>query len=46
MFVSAYGPGSERDETEKKVFWNYLDDCLQSFGMNVSIVFCDQYGTS
>ena len=29
MFVFAYGPGGERDETEREIYWNYLDDCLQ-----------------
>ena len=24
--MSAYGPGSERDKTEKEAFRNYLDD--------------------
>ena len=37
MFVCACGPGSERDEIEREAFWNYLDDCLHSFGANVSI---------
>ena len=36
--VSAYGPGSEKNKTEKEAFWNDFDDCLQSFGANVSIV--------
>ena len=31
MFVSTYGPSSETKETARKVFWNYLDDCLQTF---------------
>ena len=22
-----YGPGSEREETEREAFWNYLDEC-------------------
>ena len=38
VFVCAYGPCSERDETERETFWNNLNDCLQSFGANVSIV--------
>ena len=29
VFVSAYGPGSEREETEREAFWNYLDDCAE-----------------
>ena len=27
-----------RDETEREVFWNDLDECLESSGENVSIV--------
>ena len=38
VFVFAYSLGSERDETEMEAFWNYLYECLQSFGANVSIV--------
>ena len=33
--MSANGAGSERDETERETFSNNLDDCLQSFGVNV-----------
>ena len=29
VFVSAYDSGSDRNETERGTFWNYLDDCLQ-----------------
>ena len=36
MFTYAYG--SEMDETEREAFYNDLDDCLQSFGVNVNIV--------
>ena len=36
--VCAYGSDSERDETEREAFWNDLDDCLQSFEVNVSSV--------
>ena len=25
-FVSAYASGSEREETEMEIFWNYFDD--------------------
>ena len=32
------GPGSEKNEAEREAFWNDLDDCLQSFGANESIV--------
>ena len=38
VFVSAYGPGSERDEDERESFWNDVDECLQSFGENVNVV--------
>jgi len=38
VFVSAYGPGSERDEEEREAFWNDVDECLQSFGTNVNVV--------
>ena len=29
-FVSAYGPGSERDEDEREAFWNDVDECRVS----------------
>ena len=38
VFASAYDPGSERKEIERKTFWNDLYDCLQSFVVNMSIV--------
>ena len=38
VFLSAYGPGSERDEAERENFWNEVDDILQSFGQRVNIV--------
>uniref|UniRef100_A0A8C8DHP6 ribonuclease H n=1 Tax=Oryzias sinensis TaxID=183150 RepID=A0A8C8DHP6_9TELE len=38
VFVSAYGPGSERNEEERVTFWNDLDECLQGFGANVNVV--------
>ena len=38
VFVFAHDAGIERDETERKTFLNDLDDCLQSFGVNVGIV--------
>ena len=34
VFMSAYGPASESDQTEREAFWKYL----QSFGANVNIV--------
>ena len=27
VFVCAYGPAGERDETEREAFWNDLDNC-------------------
>ena len=36
--VSAYGPGSERDDNERDQFWNELRDCVSSFGDNVNVV--------
>ena len=38
VFVSAYGPGSEREEEERETFWKDVDECLQSFGANVNVV--------
>ena len=38
MFVSTYSSCSERYETERKVLWNDLDECMKSFEVNVSIV--------
>ena len=31
VFVSAYGPGSERNEEERESFWNSLSECLGQF---------------
>ena len=28
MFISAYGPGSERSEEEIEEFWNELSECV------------------
>ena len=36
--MCAYGLGSERGEVEREAIWNDLHDCLQSFGVNGSIV--------
>ena len=38
VFVSAYGPGSERSEQERDVFWEELNECLRGFDSNESIV--------
>ena len=38
MFISAYGPGSERSEEEIEEFWSELSECLGSFGRNESVV--------
>ena len=35
MFISAYGPGSEKSDEE---FWNDLSECVGSFGRNESVV--------
>ena len=29
MFVSAYGPGSERIEEEREAFWSELAGCVE-----------------
>ena len=36
MFISAYGPGSEKKEIEE--LWNELSECVGSFGKNESVV--------
>ena len=38
MFISAYGPGSEKSEEEIDEFWNKLNECVRSFGRNYSVV--------
>ena len=38
MFISAYGPGSEKSEVEIEEFWNVLSECVWSFGRNESVV--------
>ena len=37
MFISAYGPGSEKREEEIEEFWNELSQCVRSFGRNESV---------
>ena len=36
MFISAYGPGSEKSEVEIEEFRNELSECVGSFGSNES----------
>ena len=38
MFISAYGPGSERSQGEIGEFWSELSKCVGSFGGNESVV--------
>ena len=38
VFISAYGPGSEKSEDEIEEFWNELSECVGSFGRNESVV--------
>ena len=38
MFISAYGPGSEKSEEEIEEFWSELRECVGSVGRNVSVV--------
>ena len=38
VFISAYGPGSEKSEEEIKEFWNELSEYVGSFGRNQSVV--------
>ena len=38
MFISVYGPGSEKSEVEIEEFWNELSECVGSFGRNESVV--------
>ena len=38
VFISAYGPGSEKSEVEIEEFWNELSECVGSFGRNESVV--------
>ena len=34
VFISAYGPDSERGEEENEEFWGELRECVGSFGRN------------
>ena len=38
VFISAYGPGSEKSEEEIEEVWNELSECVGSFGRNESLV--------
>ena len=38
MFISAYGPGGEKNEEEIEEFWNELSECVGSFGRNELVV--------
>ena len=38
VFVSAYGPGMEKDEKERDGFWEDLQECLGSFSQRDKIV--------
>ena len=38
VFVSAYGPGSERKGEEVEEFWSDLGECVQGFDVNENVV--------
>ena len=38
VFVSAYGPGSERREEEREHFWRSLSECIEAFGEQCNVV--------
>ena len=38
VFISAYGPGSEKSEEEIEEFWYELRECVGSIGRNESVV--------
>ena len=38
VFVSAYGPGSERSEEEREEFWSDLNEIVESVGRNGNVV--------
>ena len=38
VFLSVYGPGSEKSEEERKLFWERLNECIGSFSENVKVV--------
>lgn len=38
VFVSAYGPGSEKSMQDREQFWRELNACIGGFGRNESVV--------
>ena len=38
MFISAYGPGSERNEDERTNFWNELSECVRLVKVRENVV--------
>ena len=38
VFISVYGPGSEKSKKEIEEFWSELSECVGSFGRNESVV--------
>jgi hypothetical protein len=38
VFVSAYGPGSEKGEEERVKFWLEVSECVNGFGANAYVV--------
>ena len=38
VFISAYGPGSERGEDERELFWQELTECIGNFDRDVNVV--------
>ena len=38
MFISAYGPGSERSEDERTSFWNELSECVRIVKVRENVV--------
>ena len=40
VFISAYGPSSERSEEEIEEFSSDLSECVGSFGRYQSVVYC------
>ena len=38
VYISAYGPGSEKSEKDMDEFWNELNGCVGSYGTNESVV--------
>ena len=38
VFVSAYGPGNEKSEREREMFWNKLNECLEGFDVNMNVI--------